>query len=576
MPMRIRDYSILRFTQDMQRAQQSQIDDNNVLQLLAAVGDRAGVAYGKALEQLTAPGMTRQQQLDVAKTGLSRQERIDIEPMLAEPSLQMTPAARNFLEALVGKAELQTTFGPLTITGDQKNGIAGVAKPGEVIEAINLSTAPEGRLHLTDTMVIGTADDFGKFQGAMPGMKEGDIIRLRTRAADGSTSDWLTITARGIEAQDTRNALLNLERIDLLANADGTISATHNTARPLSEPGATLRFTNTRTGQTQDVKVTENGSLPEGLKLQGRAGDTFSIAASDGTNNTDFRQVAGSLKVPGGTDNGLGVDLPDPAPLKDDTTSTGESKYKKVRFTGPLFVNGVHPADVRQGAIGDCYFPAALAAIAHTDPERIQNMIRQNEDGTYTVTFHNASSWGGSTGKKVEITVDGDLYARSFGGPVYGSSLGTPSQPDKMELWFPLIEKAYAQWKGSYEAIGNGGVSGKLMSEVMGASYDYSSVSDYNKDRVWEQIKQGEQNGWPMTAGTHGSDQSALYTNSGVYANHAYSVLGVEEENGVKYVKLRNPWGQSEPRNNGPDDGFFRMSVDDFAKYYSSFAVVKA
>lgn len=576
--MRIRDYSVRRFTEDLQRQSQGQpkLDDGNVLKLLAAVGDTYRSNSTRILEQLSAPGLSRQQQLDLAKSGLAPSERSDLEAILDQSNFDMSPGAKNFLEALVGRAPLLTTFGPLTITGDQKNGIAGIARPGEVIEAINLSTAPAGRLHLTDTMEIGNADAFGKFQGILPDMKEGDLIRLRTRAADGSTSDWLTITARGIEAADTRNAEVNLERMDLAANADGTVGVTHNTGRPLSEPGATLRFTNTRTGETKDIKVTDTGSLPEGTRLNGRAGDTFSIAASDGKNNTSFATVAGSLKVPGGSDGVNGLDLPDPAPLKDDADAAGSPKYKKVRFTGPLFDGEVKPSDVRQGAIGNCYFPAALASVAHTDPERIKNMIKQNEDGTYTVTFHEASSWGGATGEKVEVTVDGDLYARSFGGPVYGASLGSGSQPDKMELWFPIVEKAYAQWKGSYEAIGNGGVSGKVMSEVLGGSYDYTSISDYNKDGVWQQIQEGEQNGWPMTAGTYGKDEAERYTNSGVYANHAYTVLGVEEENGVKYVKLRNPWGQSEPRNNGADDGFFRLTTDEFAKLYNNFAIVKA
>lgn len=573
MPMRIRDAGVRRFTNELNGGNK-QLTDENVLKLLASVGDHNRASGVRVLNELTKPGITRREQFELAMAGLTANEKADLGTILDQSGFDMAPGAKNFLEAITGRAELLETFGPLTITGDQRNGIAGIAKPGETIEAINLSTAPAGRLHLGDTMVIGTADEHGKFLGSVPDMKEGDIIRLRTRAADGSTSDWLTITAKGISSTDTRAAEVNLERLDLAANADGTISVTHNTARPFTEPGAKLRFTNTRTGEKFDVTATENGSIPADLKFRGKAGDSFSIAASDGRTNVDLRTIAGTLKVPGGTDNGNGVDLEDPAPLKDDTTTDGAPKYKKVRFTGPLFANGVNPADVRQGAIGDCYFPAALAAIAHSDPQRIQDMIKQNDDGTYTVTFHQ-SSWGGA-GPKVEIKVDGDLYARSFGGPVYGSSLGTPSAPDKMELWFPLIEKAYAQWKGSYETIGNGGVSGKVMSEVMGARYDYASISEYNKDRIFTQIKDGAASGHPMTAGTYGSSESARYTNTGVYANHAYTVLGVEEVDGEKFVKLRNPWGQSEPYGDGVNDGFFRLKLDDFVKLYNNFAIVKA
>ncbi len=571
--MRIRDAAVRTFTENLKKTSNPKLTDANVLELLAAVGDHSRASGSKVLAELTQPGLTRHQQFDLANKGMTANEKADLATVLDQSGYEMDLGAKNFLEALTGRAEIITTFGPLTLTGDQSNGIIGIAKPGATIEAINLSTAPEGRLHLEDTMVIGTADAFGKFQGNIPDMKEGDIIRMRTRAADGSTSDWLTIQARGIDAQDTRNAVVNPERMDLSANTDGTVSVTPNTARPLSEPGATLRFTNKTTGESTDVKVNENGTLPENLKLKGKAGDEFTIAASDGRNNTNFSNVAATLKVPGGVDNGQGVDLVDPLPHKDERNADGTSKYKLVRYTGPLFVDGPKPEDVRQGAIGDCYFPAALAAIAHTDPEVIKNMVKKNDDGTFTVSFYENRYSG--VGNKADITVDGDLYVRAWGGPLYGDSLGTPRDPAEMELWFPIVEKAYAVWKGDYNTIGNGGVTGKVLSEVMGAPYEHTSLSDYNKDRAWQTIIEGTKNGWPMAAGTHGDRESARYTNTGVYANHAYSIHGYEEENGVKYVKLRNPWGQSEPSGNGPNDGHFRLELDKFAYLYSSLAVVK-
>ena len=67
-----------------------------------------------------------------------------------------------------------------------------------------------------------------------------------------------------------------------LAKTPAGISVTHNTDRPISEPGAKLRFTNVRTGQSIDTKVTELGSLPVGFKLAGQAGDQFKVAVTDG------------------------------------------------------------------------------------------------------------------------------------------------------------------------------------------------------------------------------------------------------------------------------------------------------
>lgn len=572
--MRIRDRQVADFTNKLQAEPQKKIGDENVLKLLAAVADRWFVSETDAFSRLTAPDITRKEQYELAKNGLTQDESADIATLLDQSGFDMTPGAKNFLEALVGRADLAESFGPLTIVGDQRDGIQGIATPGATIEAINLSTAPEARLHLDDTVALGKADQFGKFQGQLPDMKEGDVIRMRSRDASGEASDWVTVRAKGLAAADTRNAQVNLERVDLLATDDGQVELSQNTTRPLSEPGAMMRLTNTRTGDVHDLLINGEGALPKNLKLPGRAGDGFEVAVSDGTNNTDFATSAGVLKVPGVIDQS-GVDVADPDPLKSDLKTDGTSKYPLARYTGPVFVDEPSPTDVKQGAIGDCYFPAALAAIAHSKPDAIKDMIKDNGDGTYTVRFFERS-YGSRAPRPVEIEVDGDLYSRSWGGPVYGTSLGGSTDKDKMELWFPLVEKAYAQWKGSYERIGNGGVSGQVMQEVIGARYNYRSLSSGNADQVYKELADAAQKGRPATAGTHGKDRSDLYTNTGVYANHAYSVYGVLEEGGTRYVQLRNPWGQSEPGYDGKNDGIFKLELEKFMKLYSSIAVCEA
>jgi hypothetical protein len=177
----------------------------------------------------------------------------------------------------------------------------------------------------------------------------------------------------------------------------------------------------------------------------------------------------------------------------------------------------------------------------------------------------------GNKNRPVDIKIDSDLYVRSFGGPIYGGSLGGSVDKDKMELWYPLIEKAYAQWKGSYDTIGNGGSAGKVMSEMVGRSQGYEWVSSGNGDRLYNRIQSDIAKGIPVAAGTHGSDQASRYTNTGVYANHAYSVLGVEEKNGEKFVKLRN---QSEYGSDGKNDGFFSLPLSKFTELYSSLYVL--
>ena len=51
-------------------------------------------------------------------------------------------------------------------------------------------------------------------------------------------------------------------------------------------------------------------------------------------------------------------------------------------------------------------------------------------------------------------------------------------------------------------------------------------------------------------------------------------MLGYEEKNGEKYVTLRNPWGESEPAGNGPNDGVFQLKLEEFSKLYQTLMYV--
>jgi hypothetical protein len=93
---------------------------------------------------------------------------------------------------------------------------------------------------------------------------------------------------------------------------------------------------------------------------------------------------------------------------------------------------------------------------------------------------------------------------------------------------------------------------------------------------VWSTLTKAIDAKQPVSAGTHGEDQEALYTNTGVYADHSYSVLGYEKSGNDRYVVLRNPWGESEPAGNGPNDGVFKLKLDEFAKLYSSLMYTNA
>jgi hypothetical protein len=579
MPMKIADAGIAKLYANLeaQRAANPnvKIDQTQVLNILALVGDSAGATSAKVLTQLQRPGITQAEQIEIAKKGMSATEKKDLAKILDGGTVPLEPSARAFLEAVMGPPAPPPAPDSLQVVGNQAKGLSGMARAGDRIEAINISAAPAGRLHMDDTMEIGKVDSTGHFANAQlkgdQAIQEGDLIRMRARHADGSVGDWLTVKAKGTGSPDTRNAVVSIQRIGLNDAGNGKISVSNiNASRQVSEPGATLQFTNQRTGEKQQTIITDIGGFLTSFKLSGQPGDVFSVAATDGKNNTDFSTEVGKLTVPGGAPV-AGDLIKDPALHKDELNADGSPKFVTKRFTGPLFgPSGPSPAEVQQGQLGDCYFPSAMAALAQNNAAALVNMIKDNKDGTYTVTFKE-KDWGVGTYKDVKIKIDGDLYVRSWGGPLYGATFGPDKSEKTMKLWFPLLEKAWATWKGSYNAIGNGGMSSDVFQAVLGKDGEDMSIKYADPDEMWKTIKNAIDGKQPVSAGTYGESKDAMYTNTGVHSDHSYSVLGyVEEAGNLRKVTLRNPWGEVEPAGNGPDDGVFNLPLNEFQKLYQT------
>ncbi len=111
----------------------------------------------------------------------------------------------------------------------------------------------------------------------------------------------------------------------------------------------------------------------------------------------------------------------------------------------PLFAHDPMLKDIHQGALGDCYFLAALAGIVAKNPETIKEMMKDNGNGTVTVRFYDFVKDDGLLGdgrtykKPYYVTVDKTIPERTY--------LDRHSKGDsysKGALWVKMMEKAYS------------------------------------------------------------------------------------------------------------------------------------
>ncbi|MBB4934995.1 Flp pilus assembly pilin Flp [Lipingzhangella halophila] len=174
--------------------------------------------------------------------------------------------------------------------------------------------------------------------------------------------------------------------------------------------------------------------------------------------------------------------------------------------------------DIQQGSLGDCWLLAAAGALVHNDPGAIEDMIEENDNGTFTVTFSD-------TGE--EITVTPDLP--SYGGPIYADP------GDDNVLWPAILEKALAEREGGYEEL-HGGLGDTALQTLTG---DGRHVENFTPD----DLEDWSDGGAPIVVSTQAGRGSLYRPEGDLVSYHAYTVTNVEDG----MVELHNPWGYNHP-----------------------------
>ncbi|KLI99800.1 C2 family cysteine protease [Luteimonas sp. FCS-9] len=223
----------------------------------------------------------------------------------------------------------------------------------------------------------------------------------------------------------------------------------------------------------------------------------------------------------------------------------------------------VDPNDIQQDGYGSCAVLSTLHTIAQHDPSVIQDMIQDNGDGTYTVTFQEKVEILGFTFfKPVEVTVSGPFT----GGAANPADVGANGE----EVWPAIIEAAYAQqYKGGDLTYETGVMPADVMERILGADAQTAGTGEVSAEQMSQRLADGEATvAW--TPGFKDDDgnwlpeiteeQQALIEHYGIAGGHAYAVSEVIPA-GTSYVDpttgesvvasedvivLDNPWGSSD------------------------------
>ena len=412
--------------------------------------------------------------------------------------------------------------------------IEGVTAPNATVEVENLSVAPYAPT--TTALVTRTkADSLGKFRLPAAAVRAGDVLRVSASGAAGQRTLDVIADATG----SARRPEVEVQGLRLTAER-GRLTVRNVLSNPkIAAPGTVLRFVS-GTAEVRYV-VSDTGLAPDALPIAAKPGDDVDV----------FVDVAGKRAKKRWATLTVGGGAGAPSPERD------SKKAALVPAIGALFVDGVDVRDARQGDVGDCWIIATLKAIAFTRPQALKDMIIERADGSYLVKLQRWSPAKKAFESAAPI-VPPLLYAAN-GALTYGSSR-TPK-----ELWPAIIERAYAQEKGSYDAIAVG-YPYAAFEATLGVKGSHTPFDAVDDEAIWRSVLASKKR---ATLAVTRPPKSQPFKAARLVEDHAYAVLGGREQNGERFVTLGNPWGEFEPAGDGEDDGIFELSLADYRKFFA-------
>ncbi|CDW79117.1 calpain family cysteine protease containing protein [Stylonychia lemnae] len=246
-------------------------------------------------------------------------------------------------------------------------------------------------------------------------------------------------------------------------------------------------------------------------------------------NDTNFPADGSSIQWTGTkfTSNGLG--------------SFVANKWERLNNLCPectLYGSANYLNDIKQGALGDCYYLAGISAIAEINSRFVKIFVNPeiNWAGLYAFNVY-------IKGIPQVVVVDDSIPAGDYGKSPVFAGLGT----DK-SIWGSLLEKAWAKTNANYEQI-VGGLSKEAYSFLQNIPSQQLELKQIKKDALWTKVSQADAKNWIMSISTpdspNGDKDIGIFN---LAFSHEYSLLSVktlynkDRSQQINLFQIRNPW----------------------------------
>lgn len=389
----------------------------------------------------------------------------------------------------------------------------------------------------------------GEGDGGEDKAGEGWITRAGKILSEAASNAAARITPTVLRGSDDAScqglfSLCTLERVGSgLWNWSGA-SLAWDTTKGLADGAFWRSFENLAEGAGSPLEwfgdaAMDLFSLP--LQLGGNA-----LSEAQSLLGRGIKFLGGLVGLVRGDDVPLGPDERALPPLDGEAPTLFRQSPMEAKFG----VSDISPRDVDQGSLGSCVALAGFAAIALQNPELIRNAIRDNGDGTYTVTFWKQREPGHfwePEWTQESVTVNAEVPVDENGNPRFADVNGG-------ELWVAIMEKAWAELHGGYDAI-NGDFSfgplealtGRTSTTNVGLPFagraSVPALSDL--DRMFDK-------GYAIVAG------NGRFGSDAAQKGHQFFVVDVDPSG---FVTLGNPWGPGNPD--------VRISYEEFAQNFA-------